>query len=133
MIRNYDPNKPSDVRQFTQEIARLTAAGPIGAAQAERCIQELAKTASGKLLLRRARLSAQVDAEALGISFKNMKVHTDANADNFGKAVSAQAFATGQEIFFSEGQTGAKSSGAAEVLAHELTHVVQQSASQGKK
>ena len=133
MLRNFDPNKPSDVRQFSQEIARLTASGPVGAAQAERHIQDLARTPEGKLLLQRARLSAQVNAEAFGISFKNMKVHSDANADNFGKAVSAQAFAIGQEIFFSEGQTGAKSSGAAEVLAHELTHVVQQSAAAGKK
>jgi hypothetical protein len=133
MLRNYDGSKPSDVRQFVQEVARITATGPIGAAQVERHIQELAKSPEGKLLLKNARLSAKVDAEAFGVSFTDIKVHTDANADNFRKSMPAQAFVTGSEIFFAEGQTGAKSSGAAEVLAHELTHVVQQSAKAGKR
>ncbi len=133
MFRNYDGSKPSDVRQFTQEIARLTSTGPIGAAQVERHIQELARTPAGKLLLKNARLAAKVDAEAFGVSFKDIKIHTDANADNFKKTISALAFAGGTEVFFAEGQMGAKSSGAAELLAHELTHVVQQSAKAGKR
>ena len=40
--------------------------------------------------------------------------------------MNARAFATGQDIFFREGAYNPGSSGGRELLAHELTHVVQQ-------
>lgn len=125
MLRKYDPSMPADVRQFSQEIARLTASGPVGAEIAARHIRELAETREGQVLLREARLSAKTQAEAIGVSFTNVKVHTDSNSDGLNKSISAKAFTTGT-------QTAFVSSPHLDLLAHELTHVVQQGHAKGK-
>jgi hypothetical protein len=63
---------------------------------------------------------------AFGADFGNVRIHTDGDADSLNASVSARAFTTGQDIFFSEGEYKPGSSKGDEVLAHELTHVVQQ-------
>jgi Domain of unknown function (DUF4157) len=65
--------------------------------------------------------------------FSNVRVHHDAEADTLNRAVSARAFTTGQDIFFSRGAYNPVTSGGKELLAHELTHVVQQSASRAMR
>jgi hypothetical protein len=63
---------------------------------------------------------------AFGADFSGVRVHTGAQSDSLNKAVQARAFTTGQDIFFSGGEYDPGSSGGKELLAHELTHVVQQ-------
>jgi hypothetical protein len=63
---------------------------------------------------------------AFGADFSAVRVHTDAKADMLSRSLSARAFATGNDIFFRQGQYNPGSSGGRELLAHELTHVVQQ-------
>lgn len=63
---------------------------------------------------------------AFGADFGGVRVHTDARADRLNEQLSARAFATGKDIFFKQGQYDPGSSGGRELLAHELTHVVQQ-------
>ncbi|CDY75445.1 hypothetical protein BGLT_04343 [Caballeronia glathei] len=63
---------------------------------------------------------------AFGADFSGVRVHTDARADELNQTLSARAFATGQDIFFRQGQYDPGSSNGRELLAHELTHVVQQ-------
>jgi hypothetical protein len=58
--------------------------------------------------------------------FSNVRVHHDTEADTLNRAVSARAFTTGQDIFFRQGAYNPGTSGGKELLAHELTHVVQQ-------
>jgi hypothetical protein len=58
--------------------------------------------------------------------FSNVRLHHDAQADTLNRAVNARAFTTGQDIFFSQGAYNPGTSGGRELLAHELTHVVQQ-------
>jgi len=64
---------------------------------------------------------------AFGANFSGVRVHTGAEAHSLNRSVSAVAFTTGQDIFFSHGAYQPASSGGRELLAHELTHVVQQS------
>ncbi|CAG1003721.1 hypothetical protein MYXO_03228 [Myxococcaceae bacterium] len=64
---------------------------------------------------------------AFGTDFGGVKVHTDSRADSLNRALSARAFTTGQDIFFSQGEYHPGNSSGRELLAHELTHVVQQS------
>ena len=125
MLRKYDSLVPADVRQFAQEIARLTTSGPIGAEMAARYIREMSQTTEGQALLQAARLSAKTQAESFGVSFGNVKIHTDSNADGLNKSISAKAFTTGTQIAFSGNST-------ADLLAHELTHVIQQGHAKGK-
>lgn len=63
---------------------------------------------------------------ALGTKFDGVRVHTDRTSDQLNQSLNARAFTTGQDIFFSSGAYNPESSGGRELLAHELTHVVQQ-------
>lgn len=66
---------------------------------------------------------------AFNHSFSNVRVHADAGADRVSRALSAEAFATGSDLFFRRGAYDPTSRPGQELLAHELTHVVQQGAS----
>jgi hypothetical protein len=63
---------------------------------------------------------------AFGANFGGVRIHTDARADTLNQALSARAFATGKDVFFRQGEYNPGSSSGRELLAHELTHVVQQ-------
>lgn len=65
---------------------------------------------------------------AMGADFSAVRVHADARADTLSRALNARAFATGTDIFFREGEYNPGSSSGRELLAHELTHVVQSGA-----
>ncbi len=72
--------------------------------------------------------AARRDLEpALGADFSNVRIHTDDEADSLNRAVQAEAFTTGNDIFFRKGNYDPGSSEGRALLAHELTHVVQQS------
>ena len=64
--------------------------------------------------------------QAFGTDFSQVRIHTGAQADSLNRSLSARAFTTGQDIFFKEGNYNPGSSAGRELLAHELTHVVQQ-------
>ena len=53
-------------------------------------------------------------------------MHTDEHADALARAVSARAFTTGPDIFFARGEYRPATTTGDALLAHELTHVVQQ-------
>ncbi len=59
-----------------------------------------------------------------------VRVHTDSTADQLSKSVHAVAFTTGSHIFFQEGTYNPESSDGFELLAHEVTHTIQQDAGQ---
>ncbi len=62
----------------------------------------------------------------MGADFSGVNVHTSPQADDLNQRLGARAFTTGQDIFFRQGEYDPNSSGGKELLAHELTHVVQQ-------
>ncbi|MDZ8140714.1 MAG: DUF4157 domain-containing protein [Nostoc sp. DedQUE04] len=64
---------------------------------------------------------------AFGADFSGVKVHTDGQSDQLNRSIQARAFTTGQDVFFRQGEYNPGSRGGQELLAHELTHVVQQS------
>jgi hypothetical protein len=64
--------------------------------------------------------------QAMGADFSKVKVHTDTRADQLNQSIQARAFTTGQDVFFRQGEYNPGSRGGQELLAHELTHVVQQ-------
>ena len=63
---------------------------------------------------------------ALSDSLDDVRVHADERADALARSVSARAFATGSDIFFARGEYRPRTAGGDALLAHELTHVVQQ-------
>jgi Domain of unknown function (DUF4157) len=64
--------------------------------------------------------------QAFGTDFGGVKIHTDSQSDQLNQSIQARAFTTGQDIFFRQGEYAPESHGGKELLAHELTHVVQQ-------
>lgn len=91
-----------------------------------------------------ADISAQIDAQrgggsaldssfreqmesAFGTDFSGVRVHQDAQSDTLNRQLTAKAFTTGNDIFLrSDANTGD-----GHLMAHELTHVVQQRAGGG--
>jgi len=67
---------------------------------------------------------------AFDTDFSNVKIHTDAQSDHLNRSIQARAFTSGQDIFFRQGEYSPSSSTGQELLAHELTHVVQQNGRQ---
>ncbi len=65
-----------------------------------------------------------------GVDFRGVKVHTDGRSDQLNRSIQAKAFTTGQDIFFREGAYNPRIRSGQELLAHELTHVVQQTGTQ---
>ncbi len=64
--------------------------------------------------------------QAMGADFSGVKVHTDFQSDQLNKSIQAKAFTTGQDLFFRQGAYEPSSRSGQELIAHELTHVVQQ-------
>jgi hypothetical protein len=61
-----------------------------------------------------------------GVDFSQVRVHTDGAAVQMNRDLNAQAFAHGSNIYFGAGKYNPSSSDGKQLLAHELTHVVQQ-------
>lgn len=61
-----------------------------------------------------------------GHDFSDVRVHTDSAAHESAVSVNAQAYTVGSDIVFQGGNYDPGSSQGAHMLAHELTHVVQQ-------
>ena len=64
-----------------------------------------------------------------GQSFSNVRVHTDAKAAESARAVDALAYTVGSAIAFGTGRYLPHTREGQKLLAHELTHVIQQSGS----
>lgn len=66
--------------------------------------------------------------QVFGVDFSGVRVHEDAESDRLNQALHARAFTMGQDVFFRQAAYDPKSSKGQKLIAHELTHVVQQSA-----
>ena len=72
---------------------------------------------------------AQMES-SFGADFGGVRVHNNSQADSLNRSLSALAFTTGNDIFFRQGKYQPGSSDGRRLLAHELTHVVQQNSDQ---
>lgn len=62
----------------------------------------------------------------IGADFSDVRLHTDAAAHTAAESVRADAFTSGSHIVFQRGRYDTSSAAGKHMLAHELTHVVQQ-------
>lgn len=62
----------------------------------------------------------------LGHDFGDVRVHTDSSAHDSAKAVNAHAYTVGSSVVFQRDKYDPASTDGKTMLAHELTHVVQQ-------
>lgn len=61
-----------------------------------------------------------------GSDFVNVRVHTGRHAAHTAQSINARAFTLGHDVVFGAGQYSPVTSSSRRLLAHELTHVVQQ-------
>ena len=62
-----------------------------------------------------------------GTDFSSVKIHTDNESIQMNRELQSQAFTVGNDIYFNEGKYNPQSESGKQLLAHELTHTVQQS------
>jgi hypothetical protein len=97
----------------------------IGGGEASTNLESSIQSARGGGQSLDAGLQAKM-GQAMGADFSGVKVHTDSKSDRLNKSIQAKAFTTGQDVFFRQGAYEPSSQGGQELIAHELTHVVQQ-------
>lgn len=61
-----------------------------------------------------------------GADFSRVNIHTDSEAVQMNKELGAQAFTNGNDIYFNKGKYNPGSNEGKHLLAHELTHTIQQ-------
>jgi hypothetical protein len=107
--------------QMMSAIPRMGLEGGPVAPEVEAAIQ---RARGGGQPLDRA-IQAQM-GETLGHDFSDVRIHTGAQADALNQQLNARAFTTGRDLFFSHGAYEPDSGSGRELIAHELSHVVQQ-------
>ncbi|QEC78003.1 eCIS core domain-containing protein [Mucilaginibacter ginsenosidivorax] len=61
-----------------------------------------------------------------GTNFSDVKIHNNAESEQLNRSLNAKAFTVSNNIYFNSGQYAPESDSGKHLLAHELTHVVQQ-------
>ncbi len=115
----------SDVT-FAREVAQPSNSdsATLGNANTQQLSEALSDAGAGQSLDGSAREFLE---PKFGYSFENVKIHADGRADELSKSVGARAFTTGQDVYFAQGEYQPQSAGGLHLLAHELTHTIQQS------
>jgi hypothetical protein len=79
-----------------------------------------------------AKTKAEMES-GFGADFSNVNIHTDSEAAQMSQDIGAQAFTHGNDIYFNEGKYNPNSKQGKHLLAHELTHTIQQKGMVQKK
>ncbi len=61
--------------------------------------------------------------------FSNVRIHADSEAGKLSRDINARAFTRGRDIYFGSGEYNPEAPAGQKLLAHELTHTMQQGAS----
>jgi hypothetical protein len=80
-------------------------------------------TGGGQALPRQVRGPME---QAFGTDFGGVRIHTDAQAARAAADINAYAFTAGQDVYFGSGRFQPETQDGKKLLAHELTHTVQQ-------
>jgi hypothetical protein len=123
------PHGPLEREAEAMAGAALSRSGPTsaGLAQAPPIVHD-AFASPGRPLDHSARA---VMESRLGVGLAGVRIHTGGRAAEAARAVSARAFTVGQDIFFGANRYDPRSREGQRLLAHELTHTVQQSGGLG--
>jgi hypothetical protein len=119
-IQHQEKAKDHD-RNAELQIQRRADRGTDAAPDLEASIQQA--RANGQPLAESIRMPME---QAFGRGLDDVMIHADDRSDHLSRAVEARAFTTGHDIFFRRGEYNPGSRVGQELIAHELTHVVQQ-------
>ena len=111
---------------YVQRVVAESRGAPsrlVGMSQPDMVSEVVQRKGSGDPLPDNARQQLEPH---FGADLSGVRVHTDGEAGKLNSELDAQAFTVGNDIFFSEGKYNPGSSEGQGLLAHELTHVGQQ-------
>ena len=114
-----------DCQRKAPDVQRVNAGSAAGAGAAPPIVQDVVRSAGQPLA---AGLRGFFEPR-FGADFSGVRVHTDSRAGESARAVDARAYTLGQNIVFGAGQFAPGTAAGKSLLAHELTHVLQQSRS----
>lgn len=121
VMRAPDPRPQQAGQQKSLESGRVVA-GAAGQIAAPSTVQEVLRS-PGQPLDSDTRAFME---PRFGYDFSRVRVHVDKAAEQSARDVNANAYATGHNIVFGAGRFAPKTREGRTLLAHELTHVVQQ-------
>lgn len=135
--RNPYPSEPSGSVQrkcddCEQEENIQKKSGDPGMLSASGSIENGLSAASGQGAKLPATTKIQMES-AFGADFSSVRVHTNSTAVNMNQDLGAQAFTHGSDIYFNQSRYNTTSTDGKRLLAHELTHVVQNGNSEAPK
>jgi hypothetical protein len=119
-----------DEKLYIQARASLPAAGSEREVHVELENRLNRSKGSGNLISDQARAFFE---PRMQFDFSNVKVHTDNEAARMNQELRSRAFTYGRDIYFGVGQYNPQSIEGKRLLAHELTHVVQQRGKESNK
>jgi hypothetical protein len=118
--------KPKVEEKKKEEIPVQRKAAPSSSANTGSADVDSVLRSQGRPLDRSTRREME---SRIGYDFSNVRVHTDAQAADSARSLSANAYTVGSNVVFAPGHYAPQSSQGRRLLAHELTHVVQQTTS----
>jgi phage-related protein len=146
-LRVSSPGDAAEVeaRQVARQIVSMPASLPAARPGTLRSPPALARSANSAPAANRAARAAPPTAASGGgealppalrqdmesrfrADFSRIRIHRDARAASASRALNAQAFTVGHQVFFGAGAWQPGSASGRELIAHELTHTIQQGA-----
>lgn len=110
------------------DVIQLSGRGPPASSMQGSFTQNLSSSKGGGSALpdtTRSFMESRFQAD-----FSGVRVHTGSNAESLSRSIHAQAFTHGNDIYFNAGKYSPHTESGGTLLAHELTHTIQQGASQ---
>ncbi|MFC5044864.1 DUF4157 domain-containing protein [Aquimarina hainanensis] len=119
---------PVQRQELVTTDPNVIVSNALGALQSENSLESRLNNTKGK----GGKLDKKTQEEmesGFGADFSNVNIHTDSTAIEMNKELGAQAFTNGNDIYFNEGKYNPDTTSGKHLLAHELTHTIQQGAS----
>jgi hypothetical protein len=123
---NHTPSASQQTKQFRQGQAVGRAASTVRTTRPSSHFSEISAlppAGHGRSLEPEVRQGFEA---RFGQDLSGVRVHTDSGTETWAKQLRARAFTFGEDVFFGAGRYAPHSRAGESLLAHELTHVLQQ-------
>ncbi|WP_024769966.1 eCIS core domain-containing protein [Aquimarina macrocephali] len=137
-VQKQEEEEPVQKMEEEEPVQKMEEEEPVQKMEGEEPVQKKENMQSGndniesRLKSRKGKgvkLAGDIKKEmesGFGADFSAVNIHTDAEAVQMSEALGAQAFTHGNDVYFNEGKYNPNSKGGKHLLAHELTHTIQQ-------
>ncbi len=120
-------NKKS-LKNLTKDRKKVQLKGE-GGAQASSSFESTLSSTKGSGDPLPKNTQSEMESRFGGRDFSNVRIHTDSTSQSMNQEINSRAFTNESDIYFNSGQFDDSSSAGKNLLAHELTHTIQQGAS----